>query len=277
MASYSLIDTESMPWEENPDIPGYKRRLLHSDTKTGAIVRMGFVAPGSVPKDISLPHRHYHKSVTERAYHLFGDFPHWEFSGKNDREGELIVFRRHLFMDRPPKSIHGLKQHPVSQAGSVILYWNTGSGTGVAEPEAVEETVELPFKTNTRDGTNYSEARIFDSEEIPWQKHPRISTWKIRTLAESTDDIPGVHQVHIPAGWVQETDHASVCGHPLSCWLFVVSGDLQLSATNRQLTDELNLTYGSFLNWQAGINLGLPEKPVSLEGCIVLCVGNNLF
>ena len=115
---FTLIDTNAVPWEDNPGIPGFKRQLLTHDEATSAQIRVDYVPPGIVPAGLQLPHRHYHNSVTERAYTLFGDFPHWEFSGVRDDEGELIMFRRHLFMDRPPKSIHGLMPEPISATGA---------------------------------------------------------------------------------------------------------------------------------------------------------------
>ena len=131
---FTLIDTNAVPWEDNPGIPGFKRRLLAFDDAKRAEIRMDYVPPRTIPDVLQLPHRHYHNSVTERAYTLFGDFPHWEFSGVEDHEGELIMFRRHLFMDRPPKSIHGLMPRASFRngLGAPVLEHGSGHGCGRA-------------------------------------------------------------------------------------------------------------------------------------------------
>ena len=274
---FTLIDTNAVPWEDNPGIPGFKRRLLAFDDAKRAEIRMDYVPPGTIPDVLQLPHRHYHKSVTERAYTLFGDFPHWEFSGVEDQEGELIMFRRHLFMDRPPKSIHGLMPEPLSETGSVLLYWNTGPGTGVAEPEAAQETVTIPFDGSADNGrADFADCRLLDSGELAWQKHPFVAGWKSKPLAEAVERSGAVWLVHIPADWTASGEPLEVIGHETPPWLFVVSGEVSLHVAENGARHDLELREGAFLLWRAGAALGVPRKSATDGGCVVLCVGHDL-
>lgn len=276
MASY-VVDSNGLPWEGNPGIPGFKRRLLFRDDALGCEIRMDYVPPDVVPGKLELPHRHYHRSVTERAYTLSGDFPHWEFSSIGDHEGELIVFCRHLFMDRPPKSIHGLLSEPVSQAGAVVLYWNTGPGTGVAEPEAPEETVTLPFNESAEKlRTDFADARIFDSGEVAWRAHPVIAGWKFKPLADAVEHSGAVCLVHIPADWTAPEAMAGMSGGEPPPWLFMVAGDLRLEVSESRAQRDLDLSEGAFVLWQSGAVVRMPARSASDGGCTVLCVGHDL-
>ena len=272
-----FIDTNAVPWEHNPGIPGFKRRLLFRDDALGAEIRMDYVPPDVVPGGLELPHRHYHRTVTERAYTLSGDFPHWEFSSIEDHDGELIVFRRHLFMDRPPKSIHGLLAEPISQTGAVILYWNTGPGTGVAEPDAPRETVTLPFDESAEKlRTDFADARIFDSSEVAWREHPSAAGWKLKPLAEAVENSGAVSLAHVPADWTGALEPVTAQGNGPSPWLFVVAGDLRLHLAENGARRELALREGAFLLWRSGAALGVPSASASDGGCTVLCVGHDL-
>lgn len=277
MNPFTFLDTNAMPWEDNPGIPGFKRRLLDFDDETQAEARMDYVPPGCIPDVLELPHRHYHNTVTERAYALAGDFPHWEFSSTSDHEGEMIVFRRHLFMDRPPKSIHGLMPEPLSETGCMLLYWNTGPGIGVAEPDAPTESVELSFDASAdADRNDFSDARLFDTAEVAWQGHPSAPGWKLKPLAEAVENSGAVRLVHIPAAWSGPVEPVKAQGDGPSPWLFVVAGDLRLHLAENGARRELLLREGAFLIWRAGAALSVPAGFASDGGCTVLCVGHDL-
>ena len=277
MAAFSLIDTNAAPWEENPGIPGFKRRLLAFDEARRAEIRMDYVPPGAGPEGLELPHRHYHKTVTERAYALAGDFPHWEFSSTSDHQGEMIVFRRHVFMDRPPKTIHGLMPEPVSETGCVLLYWNNGPGTGVAEPEAPRESVELAFDESAEeDRTQFDDARLFDAGDVPWQAHPNVAGWKAKPLAQAVENSGAVNLVHIPADWAGSPQPVKARRNEPSPWLFVISGDLRLGLAENGARREVSLSEGAFLMWSEGTALGAPTEAVSNGGCTALCIGHDL-
>ena len=278
MSTFDFIDTNAVPWEDNPGIPGFKRRLLVFDDATRSEIRMDYVPAAIVPGELELPHRHYHNSVTERAYTLSGDFPHWEFSSADDHEGECIVFRRHLFMDRPPKSIHGLLPEPISETGAVILYWNTGPGTGVAEPDAPRETVTVPFNGAAgADIGDFSDARIFDSGEVAWQAHPHMSGWKFKPLAAAVENSGAVCLVHVPADWTASEELAGIGGENTPPWLFVVSGDIRLQVSENGARNDLRLQEGAFLLWRSGTEMRMLPGSVSEGGCTLLCVGHDLF
>lgn len=276
-STFDFIDTNAVPWEHNPGIPGFKRRLLVFDEETRSEVRMDYVPPGAIPRVLELPHRHYHRTVTERAYALAGDFPHWEFSSTSDLEGEMIVFRRHLFMDRPPKSIHGLMPELLSETGCVLLYWNTGPGTGVAEPDAPRESVELPFDDSAdADRTDFSDARLFDTAEVAWQGHPSVPGWKLKPLAEAVENSGAVSLVHVPADWTGALQPVKAQADGPSPWLFVVAGDLRVHLAENGARRELELREGAFLLWRSGAALSVPAGSASDGGCTVLCVGHDL-
>ena len=276
-STFDLIDTNAVPWEHNPGIPGFKRRLLVFDDATRSEVRMDYVPPGAIPRVLELPHRHYHRTVAERAYALAGDFPHWEFSSTSDHEGEMIVFRRHMFMDRPPKSIHGLMPEPLSETGCVLLYWNTGPGTGVAEPDAPTESVELSFDESAdADRTDFSDARLFDTGEVAWREHPSAPGWKLKPLAEAVENSGAVSLVHVPADWAGPAGPVRARGDGPSPWLFVISGDLRVHLAENGARCELELREGAFLLWRSGAALSVPAGSASDGGCTVLCVGHDL-
>ena len=271
--TYSLLDTNRMPWRPDPDIPGFKLRPLRVDSETRAVVKMWHVPPamGGVTGD--LPHRHYHVTQTERAYQLSGDFPHWEFGGVGDLDGELVVFRRHDFMDRPPKSIHGRFDEPRSLTGAAILYWNTGPGTGLGEPEAATETITIPFDEGFDAGdVEFVDANIFNTEDRDWQPHGSVEGWKIKPLGPATPRTPAVWLVNVPADWTATGDAPRIPGATSMQWLFLVSGDLKV----RVAEDALRLQEGAWLEWRAGGSLSLPEGVVSDGGCVIVCVGHDL-
>ena len=279
MATKALtyLDTNAIPWEDNPWIPGFKRRLLVHDNSKGSEIRIDYVPPGCIPDVLELPHRHYHNTVTERAYTLYGDFPHWEFREAEDLEGDMIVFRRHLFMDRPPKTIHGLMPEPLSETGCVLLYWNTGPGTGVAEPEAPVESIDIPFDDSFDfDFPEFGDARLFDTREVAWQLHSHVPGWKVKPLADAHENSGAVSLVHIPADWTAPRDGLVVSGDEPAPWLFVISGDLGVQVSENGARHDLGLQEGGFLMWRSGASLLMPRKPVSDGGCTVLCVGHDL-
>ena len=275
--SFRFIDTNAVPWEDNPGIPGFKRRLLAYDDAARSEIRMDYVPPGAIPRVIELPHRHYHRTVTERAYALAGDFPHWEFSSTRDHQGEMILFHRHLFMDRPPRTIHGLMPEPLSETGCVLLYWNTGPGTGVAEPEAPRESVELPFDASADDDpTEFGDARLFDTAEVAWQEHALALGWKKKPLAEAVENSGAVSLVHIPADWTGPLESVKAQGNGPPPWLFVIAGDVRLYLAENGARRELALREGSFLLWRTPAALGVLRESASGGGCTVLCIGHDL-
>lgn len=272
--AFSHVCAHDMDWEDDPDIPGFRQKVLYRDEDTNAYVRLWFVPP-DWGKDVfnGEPDRHYHRSVVERAYQLYGDFPHWEFNSVEDLEGDLYIFKRGLFMDRPPGSLHGLLPEPRSQAGAVILYWNSGGGTSIQEPGFDEETVKVPFENDVKLEINtFNPCRLLETDKMAWQAHPDVEGWKIKRLAESGYGADTADLVFIPSDWQPDADHMTVATDADAPWLYAVSGDLSVSLDGA----ETLLKQDDFLRWTSTNTLTLPDKPVSETGCIALCSGHRL-
>jgi hypothetical protein len=263
-AAYRHLKTSGMDWAEDPDIPGFKQKLLHVDTDSGAVTRLWFIPPGW-GRDLlqGKPDRHYHKTVIERGYHLYGDFPHWEFADAHDHEGTGAPLTKGIFMDRPVLSLHGLQPEPVSQAGAVILYWNTGRGTSIREPGFALETINVPFNGGG-DWPQFNDARLIQTLELPWQPHERVAGWKHKPLAAASHGSGAVSVVHIPTDW-QPDGTASFAAGP--GWTFVVHGDLRLDAG-------LALAEGDYLEWSSDEAVALRAGSASDAGCTLLWVGD---
>ncbi len=267
-ASYTHIETLGAPWSDDPDIPGFKQKILHQDKDSGAVVRLWYIPPGW-GRDVlqGKPDRHYHQTVIERAYHLFGDFPHWEFADAADQQGRCEALTVGIFMDRPILSLHGLLPEPVSQTGAVILYWNTGKGTSIREPGFELETINVPFNgATTGDWPQFNAARLEQTLDLPWETHDRISAWKHKPLAPASQGSGAVSLVHIPTDWAPAAP-TSLATEP--GWLFVVHGDLRLEAG----TAAVMLAQDGYLRWDAPEALHFDTRPCSDTGCTAIWVG----
>jgi hypothetical protein len=274
--SFTYFHTSDMSWEDDPAIPGFKRRLLNVNPVTGGHIKQWYLPPAYGPAVGTLPHRHYHRTVTERAYHLAGDFPHWEFQTGADMDGELVVFKRHIFMDRPPLSIHGRFPDPSSQTGSEILYWNNGVGTGLGEPEAVTETITVEFdETGRDDPTLFTDASVFLTLERPWLDHPSIESWKFKSLAGPSPGNAPVGMVNIPPNGTGPSG-VQIAGNDEPRWLYVVSGDVKLRMTGTSGPTDLALIEGGYVSWDANASLGFSNGTISEGGATVICIGHDL-
>jgi hypothetical protein len=276
MTNFTHIETDMMEWEPDPGIPGFLSKPLYVDRETGAFTQIHFVPPGWGEEILEgKPYRHYHASVYERSFCLFGDFPHWEFKDPADTDGEMIVFRGGVFMDRPPMTIHGLMPEPKSVGGATTLSWNTGAGVSVRDPKAKEETFVIPFEDTRGINLEFTSPRIFPTADVAWENHPTISGWKIKPLCERAGVAGEAALVSIPPDWQPDGEH-TVRGGDVLTWLFVVSGDVAVQIGDGATTTKLALKDRSYLNWDRTASLRLASKPVSLGGAIVLCVGHDL-
>jgi hypothetical protein len=268
-AGYGHIPTRGVVWADDPDIPGFKQKILHQDDASGSVVRLWFIPPGW-GEDIlrGKPDRHYHKTVIERGYHLYGDFPHWEFADAADHTGSGEALTVGMFMDRPVLSLHGLQPEPVSQAGAVILYWNTGRGTSIREPGFELETINVPFNGGG-DWPRFNAARLVQTLDLPWQAHDRIPGWKCKPLAAASHGSGAVSLVHIPTDWTADEP-----GNPLADqpgWLYVVHGDLRLQTVSQ----DLRMGVDDFLEWASPEVLTFGDGPSSDAGCTAVWVGGG--
>lgn len=273
-----LIRTATTDWAPDPEIPGFKQQILLRDATRKSVVRKWFVPP-DWGTDIlkGKPDRHYHQSVIERAYNLGGDFPHWEFSSVADFKGELIVFRRHTVMDRPPGSLHGLLPKPRSQAGAEILYWNTGPGTSIAEKAFARETVKVPFDKRAKvSRDDFPAARIFQADERPWRRHARVTGLKAKPLMPAVDGAGATCVVAVPADWMPLAPVSISAPRGATLWLYVLSGDLRLKAGEPGAVADLDLGEGDFLAWDNATEVRFGQGEASDGGATVLCTGHAL-
>ncbi|NKB43892.1 MAG: hypothetical protein GKS03_06390 [Alphaproteobacteria bacterium] len=272
--SFNHVRSDEVDWVDDPDIPGFKQKILSRDDETGAVTRLWFVPP-NWGEDVfdGKPDRHYHKTVVERGFQLYGDFPHWEFNSVEDFDGDLYVFKRGLFMDRPPGSLHGLRPEPRSQAGAVILYWNTGRGASIKEEAFAEETVNVPFDKDVKVEINaFNACRLMQTETLDWQPHPDVEGWKIKPLAEAGYGADTVDLVFIPSDWRSGNDGAGVETTAKLPWLYVVTGDLGI----RLDETDVRLQPDDYLGWSAPASLAFTDEVVSETGCVAICSGNRL-
>jgi uncharacterized cupin superfamily protein len=142
----TLLDTRAMPWEPFRGIPGGgSQKVLARDERGEPAVFLTWSPPGEIP-GLALPHRHFHRSVTENVFVLAGEFPHWEYPDPGSREGEIAVFRAGWFMQRRPGAagLHGLEPGRSSATGRLLLCWRDGTGNYVGDRDYDEETVVVP-------------------------------------------------------------------------------------------------------------------------------------
>tara|TARA_B100000945_G_scaffold232767_1_gene189133 strand:+ start:1081 stop:1911 length:831 start_codon:yes stop_codon:yes gene_type:complete len=266
------FSTINMDWCDDPGIPGFKQKILKEDKSTGAVVRLWFVPPDWGDEVFNgKPDRHYHKTVVERGFHLHGDFPHWEFDSVDDFEGTLYVFKPGLFMDRPTKSLHGLHPDPRSQAGAQILYWSSGSGASVKDPDFNEETVNVPFQKGFDAGEeNFSQCKFTDTRNISWDNHPVINNWKIKKLSPESSLVDQVNLVFIPSDWTPLGKEQSILTKSKNPWLYIIAGDMRLKNDSSIYT----LKSDDFLSWDASNKVLYSDELFTETGCTILCSGH---
>ncbi|MBP01670.1 MAG: hypothetical protein CMM25_02510 [Rhodospirillaceae bacterium] len=271
---FSYLCSEDMVWEDDPGIPGFKQKVFFFDDKTREVIRLWFVPPnwGAEIFD-GKPDRHYHRSVVERGYQLYGDFPHWEFNTVDDFEGDLYVFKRGLFMNRPPGSLHGLLPEPRSQAGAVILYWNNGGGTSILEDGFEQETVTVPFEKDFKVELNsFKACTLENTESLEWQLHPNVDGLKLKHLADSGYGADSVDMVYVPSDWAP-TYSKGIKTSSSNPWIYVLNGELSIVIDGSNLT----LKQDQFFRWESShADLALSNELLSATGCTLLCSGHSL-
>jgi hypothetical protein len=206
----SWTDTREMPWGAFSGLEVGRVKKLYNDPDGNPIVMMVWLPPGDL--GVPIPHRHYHATVYEHAFHLGGDLPHAEWAEKN-ADHEVVVFREGYFLDRKPGSIHGLDAL-YSDAGCTIILWRNGLGNWLDEPNAAEETLEVPFERefhgltydqrtiNDRDGIviDRPDARILDTRELPWRPLGDVPGARVRELAFDGAGNATARMVYFPPG-----------------------------------------------------------------------------
>ncbi len=266
----TLIRTDQVEWRPFLDIPGFMEKPLWYDAETGARRTIWHIPPAwgetLIPDEAML---HYHRSVYERSYFLFGDFPHWEFDGFDDMEGYVEVMREGLFMDRPPMSLHGLKPGLYSQTGAIILYWNTGRGTSIAEEGYADESIDvLASRRDPGLRATLNPVRLIRHHDMPWQDDPRRPGWKTKRLADEAQGGDPVTLIFVAPGDHATGSDVSSDGTFVRPWTYVLSGDMRIGS-------DVSVQAGDYLDWDAGD--GLPGSiTAGPTGCLALCIGHTL-
>ena len=274
---FRLLDTLRMKWEDMPGIPGFKRRVLRVDAGGGGSVEIQFAPPGfseSILARLAMGSvRHFHRSVTERHYFLSGDLPNCDWRDLEDANGRLTVYRRHMFLDRPPLTLHGLVPDHVSVAGSEFLVWNTGSGTALWEADAERETVEVSNSNiDGLRGMRFVAPTILHTDRLPLQPHARVPGWKYAAIAPPIPGMPQTTLTLVPFAAFADGHIRSEPGTVR--WLFVISGSLSAIVSTATSADAISLFEGSFLDLDPSAQLNFTNgAPLTDRGCMLLCVG----
>lgn len=276
--AYRLLQTDRVPLEEMTGIPGFKRRRLRLDEKTGATVEVQYAPPGfdELVRYLNLEKgawsAHYHRTVTERHYFLSGDFPAFEWVGP-EASPQLFVHEAHSFLDRPPFSIHGSMEGYVSKSGSEYLVWNTGPGTSIKDPEAVTETISLPGEIPVGDQqVPFVSPTIIQADQEHGEAFPYLPQIRRVVLAKEIEHSPQTDLWIIPQGTVPARKLVSRAGDIR--WLYILEGDLELKLRTVDQLHQLNMTRGSFLDLSRPADLVIDsDAPLSHGGCKAITVG----
>lgn len=278
MQDFILIDTDTMPVEEDVRNPGKKTQLLLSrEDAGGGVVRISYWPAGfteGIRNMASNGHRHYHRTVNERHYVLGGD---WTSLYWPDPKGGPVASRitRHHYLENPPMALHGIRRDLGPDTGTKFLVWTSGPGTDVYEPEAKTESFDVEFE-----GPVPSELVLtpilFNAQDKPWVPHPHQDGWLVKELSPPQPDLPGVTLVNIPAGSRASVHEPSPPGNVVKRWLFTVSGDLTLAVAGKDGTTAVTLRENAFLAWRDTAAVISTDEPVSEGGCVVICIGHML-
>ena len=136
-----VVHRDELDFGPEPGITGFRKADV-LDSHEGS-VRFWQVPAGWNIGELGIAENlHFHRRVYEYAAVLAGDFPHIEYDV--DRHAlEAIRFVPGDLMIRPPGSLHGLKADLRVHQACDLLYWNTGPGTGILDPDYSTETIDV--------------------------------------------------------------------------------------------------------------------------------------
>lgn len=287
------LDTREMPWQEFAGLEGTKIKVLARDRSGNPLVFVQWIPPGGFPS-VSLPHRHYHRSVREFAYVLDGELPHWEYASA-DAPGEIVRFREGFFMDRRPGSIHGLEPGPASAVGCTLLMWRDGTGTMVDEPDFDEQTVDVPYPGGAAlpaaaavalaDGVvlDRPDVTILDTREMPWTDFAGLDGARVKMLSRDAAGNGVTWLIWLPGELPSVGRPHRHYHRTIREFSFMVAGELphwEYRNAAQQQGDLVVVREGYFMERLPGSVHGLEEGPSSPVGCVLLQwrdgVGNYL-
>jgi hypothetical protein len=186
-----LVDTREMPWEDHEGIPQAKQKVLAWDDEGHPAVQFTWMNPG---RDKAPPKRHYHSTVHEHGFALFGELPMREYESLEDERGRPVLFKRGYYMDRLPGSIHGIDPDLSPDIGFVMLDWRDGPGTYLQEEAAKRESVLLsasreidtvnplfPAGSPPETVVDSGKLRLLDTRAMAWEPMPTLpgAQWKV--------------------------------------------------------------------------------------------------
>jgi hypothetical protein len=144
-----VIDTREMEWErmgqwdEFAGLRGGAQKVLLRDEQGLPLIDLSYLPAGFLVPE--LPYRHYHSTVHEFMFGIWGELPHWEYESA-DAPGTLYTRRSGHFMHRLPGSIHGMEANqPSTKVGACGLEWRTGTGVLMNDPGWDEETIHVDY------------------------------------------------------------------------------------------------------------------------------------
>jgi hypothetical protein len=277
MIDYIVIDTNTLPLDEDPRHLGKKTQVLLPPSEMGGgVVRVSYW-PADFTEQIRRliargGHRHYHRSVNERHYVLGGDWTslYWPADGRLVR----ARLHRHHYLENPPMALHGISRDFPPETGTKFLVWTSGAGTDIYEPAAKQESIDVEFEGPIPEHVRGSPV-VFNAEDVAWQPHPEHSAWLFKPLSGSVPGQPAAALVNVPAGAHATFEVASPLPE-LKSWLFLLSGDLVVTATGARGRSEIGLKEGGFLAWSQAGRVSNPSGDISHGGCVALCVGHRL-
>jgi hypothetical protein len=270
----SWQDMRSMDWGTFPGLGACLVKMIHVDEDSVPWVMAVWLPPGKLP--VPIPHRHYHATVYEQAFHLTGDLPHGEWASEDD-DHELVVFRAGYFLDRRPGSLHGL-DHMYSDSGAIVLSWRSGVGNWVDEPNADEETVHVKIgdgfrskgpdevtRARPRDGIVLDRAgcRVIDTRDMEWEPLGSGQA-RVRVLARDAAGEPSVRIVFLPPG--DAGGEALPVGPDDREFAVVLEGEYLVPGADGPLT----IKEGFAMNRAPGAPEGLVAAGSSPTGAVVL-------
>lgn len=275
---FFLIDTDTLPTEEDPRNPGKRTQLLlPREDAGGGVVRISYWPAGftqGIRNMATNGHRHYHRSVNERHYVLGGD---WTALYWPDPKGGPVATKltRHHYLENPPMALHGINRDMGPETGTKFLVWTSGPGTDVYEPEAATESFDVEFEGEVPpevDGVPI----MFNVQDRPWEPHPQQEGWLVKPVSPAQEGLPGVNLVHVPAGARATVHVSSPEGRAVKRWLFLTSGDLSLDVHGKDGTTPAVLRENGFLAWRETAAIGSENQSLTSGGCVAICIGHLL-
>lgn len=262
-----VLDTDSMPWEAHVRPRANElRKVLHVDPDTNGYLHLRYVPPSVSTRSTRI----FHRTVRELGFWISGDLRSWNYASPHDQNPVCYPSRRYVFMDRPPRSVHGAEPGRRSFVGTQLLLWSTHGGEFEMDPA---ETVTIGERDEFSD-ISFTMPGMIQTATLPWCRHPAVPEWMIKEVAPADYGVPlrivPVNLVFVPANW--QSEGFFVQSREQRCWLFLLAGSLQVTLPEQGIT---SLREGAYVDWRRPARIAL-HGAGGPEGAVVLCVGHDL-